>query len=164
MCVSFLDLHNKHNSKNNLLLMVLHSTHYSTQWYSFRAVPFHGSAMLTFTHLIMMEENINKAADFGARKHFSIAATWSTLLGFNTETTATKMTLHVQGTWQLQILHACYETEFDIIWCVWINFPFFQFHSLLYFFESTVTVENAAFLMSGLVHGCFEGSCQVPIF
>lgn len=50
------------------------------------------------THLIMMEENINKAADFGARKHFSIAATWSTLLGFNTETTATKMTLRVQGT------------------------------------------------------------------
>lgn len=45
------------------------------------------------THLI-----INKAPDFGAGKHFSIATTWSTLLGFNTETTATKMTLCVQGT------------------------------------------------------------------
>lgn len=50
------------------------------------------------THLTMMEENINKAADFGTGKHFSIAATWLTLLGFNTETTATKMTLCVQGT------------------------------------------------------------------
>lgn len=41
----------------------------------------------------MMEENIKKAADFGAGKHFSIAATWTTLLGFNTETAATKMTV-----------------------------------------------------------------------
>lgn len=50
------------------------------------------------THLIMMEENINKAADFGVGKHFSKASTWSTLLGFNTEATATKITLRVQGT------------------------------------------------------------------
>lgn len=56
---------------------------------------FHGAAMLTFTHLIMMEENINKAADFGGAKHFSVAAAWSTLFRIKTETTATKMTLRV---------------------------------------------------------------------
>lgn len=67
-------------------------------------VQFQGCAVSWFsyasihTHLIMMEENIKKAADFGAGKHFSIAATWTTLLGFNTATAATKMTLCVQGT------------------------------------------------------------------